>query len=202
MKNLSTYIKESVNPASVEAVFKAVLSPNVVKGFESYKGEDDPERFEAQDRNAQTICSLINNSRKDVKALTVKEYYMKTTGKDPDNLSKSKWSEFDAQNGDIICLDNKERVLCKIDLKISERYLGAVSLGSIINFDKDGLYLCCNLSNGKCKIVSHSDVENLAFRGMLTAPDPHKNYKGKSVVFNGQELTDEYFIKGIDIEKL
>lgn len=202
MKNLNTYVKESMNASPFEAIIKRVLSPNVIKKFEPCKGEDDLERFEAQDRNAQTICSLINNSQKDVKALTVKEYYMKISGKNPDNLSVKEWSEFDAQNGDIIFVDKNNNAICKIDLKVSNKYLGAVSLGSIINFDKDGLYLCCNLSNGKYKIVSHHDVEKLALKGMLAAPDPHKNYKGKSVVFNGQELTDEYFIKGIDIEKL
>lgn len=202
MKNLSTYIKESVNTSSFEAILKNVLSSNVIKGFKSYKGEDDSERFKAQDRNAQLICSLINDSQKNIKALTVKEYYITTTGKNPDTLSKSKWSEFDEQNGDIIFVDDNNTALCKIDLKVSEHYLGAVSLGSIINFDKDGLYLCCNLSNGKYKIASHHAVKGLALKGMLSAPDPHKNYKGEPVVFNGQKLTDEYFIKGIDIEKL
>ena len=202
MKNLNNYVKESINASPFEAIIKSVLLPNVIKKFEPYKGEDDLERFEAQDRNAQLICSLINDSQKDIKALTVKEYYMKKTGRNPYLLSKSRWSEFDAQNGDIIFVDNNGNALCKIDLKVSNKYLGAVSLGSIINFDKNGLYLCCNLSNGKYKIVSHYDIEELAIKGMLAAPDPHKNYKGKSVVFNGQELTDEYFIKGLDIEKL
>lgn len=202
MKNLNSYVKESINTSPFEAIIKSVLSPHIIKNFEPYKGEDDPDRFEAQDRNAQLICSLINDSQKDVKALTVKEYYKAITGRNPDLLSRSRWSEFDAQHGDIIFVDDNYNALCKIDLKVSERYLGAVSLGSIISFDKNGLYLCCKLSNGQYKIVSHHDVENMALIGLLTPPSTNRKYKGKSVVFNGQELTDEYFIKGIDIEKL
>lgn len=198
MKNLSTFLVESVGTAFIKEL-KNAMSSSIVKKFTPYGGEQDPNKYEAQDNNAKSVCDAINASGK-YKAVTVKEFYEMTTGKNPDNLSAAEWARFDRENGDIIFVDDNNKPLCKVDLKVSSDWLGAVSLGSIIDFDKNGLYACCCITTGEVKIVSHSDVEKLAKSGILSSPHSAKSYQGKPVKWNGQDCTTEYFVKGRDIK--
>ena len=199
MKNITVFLNESVDSNYCAKVLKAALTSSIVKSLIPFNGDQDPNRFEAQDQNAKTICDVINKSSK-YRAIPVREFYKIETGKNPDNLSVSEWAKYDRENGDIIFIDDNNNPLCKIDLKVSAGYLGAVTLNSIMDFDKNGLYACCNLKTGDSKIVSHSDVKKLANKGLLTEPSVHKVFKGKSVKWNGKDVTTEYFIKGKDIE--
>jgi hypothetical protein len=177
---------------------KSVLTPELIKKFIPYKNQYDPNRFNDQDKNAETICNIIN-SRGNCKAITVKEYFKLATGRDADSLNYWEWADYDSKNGDIIFIDDSNKPLCKVDLKVSNNYLGSITLSSIINFDKNGIYACCKLSTGEVKIITHSNVELLAKSGYLTAP--LNDYKGKPVIYNGQNVTTEHFIKGLVINK-
>ena len=162
--------------------------------------EGDSGQFTNQDTNAKRICNAINASEK-AKALTTAEYYTATTGKDPALLSKREWARFDRKNGDIIIVDDKNNALCKIDLKVSQKYTGSVALGSVVDFD-NGLYLCVNIGKGTYTIVTHEDVVNLAKSGKIYPPAESRSYKGFPVMWEGQRLTSEYYVRGSDIERL
>lgn len=187
--------------------FKKVINDNLttrmITGFEIYKGEGDPDRFAAQDRNAKRLCNVINNNKKydgSFVALTCAEYYKLTTGRDFNELSIREKANFDSSNGDIIFVDNAKNALCKVDLKTGTQYLGSVSLGSIVKFDENGLYVCCSIYNGKYAIVSHEYVKTLALSGKLLPPSVKHKYKGYPVEFAGRHLTSEYWVSGNNFE--
>jgi hypothetical protein len=125
-----------------------------------------------------------------------------TTNKDFDNLSEKEKSDFDAKNGDIIVLDKNDKVKYKIDVKISDKYLGAISLGSLSKFDENGYYLLICKTGKYFKLVSHKDVVSAVKNNDITLNQPTNKYKGYDVDWEGEKLTSEYFIKGNDLRKI
>ena len=129
-------------------------------------------RFTDQDYNARLLVDNFNKivffnkiySNKnigDYVAFTVEEYYnMDFKGNGPEflHLQYSNRADFDARNGDIIIIDNDTNKEYHVDLKTSYGYLGCISLGSLMKFNKDGYYLLIDIKNANSKFVSHKAV--------------------------------------------
>ena len=175
-------------------------------------------RFTDQDYNARLLIDNFNKivffnkiySNKSIGnyvAFTIEEYYniyFKDNGPEFLHLQYSNRADFDARNGDIIIIDNDTNKEYHVDLKTSYGYLGCVSLGSLMKFNKDGYYLLIDIKNANSKFVSHKDVVDALKSGKvsLNAPSERKKYKGYPIQWNRQQLTSEYYIKGSDIAKL
>lgn len=206
MKSLSKYIVEQLTtytnnvPSDILSIIKHLINNVDFKKLQSIKG-DDPDRFNKSKQNEQLFIDNFDND--DIKIFNTEEYYAlqnNSNNSSWENLSDKEKSNFDTKYGDIILQMNNKYIY--IDLKISDKYLGAVSLGSLVNFDKNGYYICINSSNGKYNIVSHSSlVDAVKEYPELLRPVINKQYKGYPVEWEGQQLTSEYFIAGKDIEK-
>lgn len=204
MKSLSKYIVEQLTtaytnnvPSDILSIIKHLINNVDFKKLQSIK-EDDPDRFDKSKQNEQLFIDNFDND--DIKIFNIEEYYELQNNSSWKNLSDKEKSNFDTKYGDIILQKNNKYIY--IDLKISDKSLGTVSLGSLVNFDKNGYYICINNSNGKYNIVSHSSlVDAVKEYPELLRPVINKQYKGYPVEWEGQQLTSEYFIAGKDIEK-
>ena len=175
-------------------------------------------RFTDQDYNAHLLVDNFNKivlfnkiySNKnigDIVALTIEEYYNMDFNGNAQQFMHLKYNDradYDARNGDIIIIDNDTNKEYHVDLKTSYGYLGCVSLGSLMKFNKDGYYLLIDIKNAISRFVSHKDVVDALKSGKvsLNAPSERKKYKGYPIQWNRQQLTSEYYIKGSDIAKL
>lgn len=103
-----------------------------------YAEEDDLNRFDIQKENGKLIDQAFDEINiKNLEALTTPDFYgLENNGLSFDKLSDKKKAEYGRKNGDIILVNNDEAVY-KIDAKISDKFLGAISLGSVVDFDKD-----------------------------------------------------------------
>ena len=198
MKNLKTFILES--QSELLAMIKRMMDSIDYSKLKSYAGEQDPNKFDVQKENELLLISNINEG--DFKFIGTSEYYNIETGKKFDNLSIKEKADYDSKNGDIIILDKDNNIKFRIDVKISDKYLGAISLGSLTKFDKDGYYLLICKTDKFFKVVSHKDVVNNVKSGKLKLNAPINKYKGYDVKWEGENLTSEYFIKGADLRKI
>ena len=198
MKNLKTFILES--QSELLAMIKRMMDSIDYSKLKSYAGEQDPNKFDVQKENELLLISNINEG--DFKFIGTSEYYNIETGKKFDNLSIKEKADYDSKNGDIIILDKDNNIKFRIDVKISDKYLGAISLGSLTKFDKDGYYLLICKTDKFFKVVSHKDVVNNVKSGKLKLNAPINKYKGYDVTWEGENLTSEYFIKGADLRKI
>ena len=198
MKNLKTFILES--QSELLAMIKRMMGSIDYSKLKSYAGEQDPNKFDVQKENELLLISNINEG--DFKFIGTSEYYNIETGKKFDNLSIKEKADYDSKNGDIIILDKDNNIKFRIDVKISDKYLGAISLGSLTKFDKDGYYLLICKTDKFFKVVSHKDVVNNVKSGKLKLNAPINKYKGYDVKWEGENLTSEYFIKGADLRKI
>ena len=198
MKNLKTFILES--QSEFLAMIKRMMGSIDYSKLKSYAGEQDPNKFDVQKENELLLISNINEG--DFKFVGTSEYYNIETGKNFDNLSIKEKADYDSKNGDIIILDKDNNIKFRIDVKISDKYLGAISLGSLTKFDKDGYYLLICKTGKFFKIISHKDVVDNVKSGKLKLNAPINKYKGYDVKWEGENLTSEYFIKGADLRKI
>ena len=198
MKNLKTFILES--QSELLAMIKRMMGSIDYSKLKSYDGEQDPNKFDVQKENELLLISNINEG--DFKFVGTSEYYNIETGKNFDNLSIKEKADYDSKNGDIIILDKDNNIKFRIDVKISDKYLGAISLGSLTKFDKDGYYLLICKTGKFFKIISHKDVVDNVKSGKLKLNAPINKYKGYDVKWEGENLTSEYFIKGADLRKI
>ena len=198
MKNLKTFILES--QSELLAMIKRMMGSIDYSKLKSYAGEQDPNKFDVQKENELLLISNINEG--DFKFVGTSEYYNIETGKNFDNLSIKEKADYDSKNGDIIILDKDNNIKFRIDVKISDKYLGAISLGSLTKFDKDGYYLLICKTGKFFKIISHKDVVDNVKSGKLKLNAPINKYKGYDVKWEGENLTSEYFIKGADLRKI
>lgn len=175
-------------------------------------------RFTDQDYNARLLADNFNKivlfnkiySNKnigDIVAISIEEYYNMDFNGNAQQFMHLKYNDradYDARNGDIIIIDNDTNKEYHVDLKTSYGYLGCISLGSLMKFNKDGYYLLIDIKNAISKLVSHKDVIDALKYGKisLNAPSEHKKYKGYPIQWNRQQLTSEYYIKGSDLAKL
>ena len=198
MKNLKTFILES--QSELLAMIKRMLGSIDYSKLKSYAGEQDPNKFDVQKENELLLISNINEG--DFKFVGTSEYYNIETGKNFDNLSIKEKADYDSKNGDIIILDKDNNIKFRIDVKISDKYLGAISLGSLTKFDNDGYYLLICKTGKFFKVISHKDVVDNVKSGKLKLNAPINKYKGYDVKWEGENLTSEYFIKGADLRKI
>lgn len=198
MKNLKTFILES--QSELLAMIKRMMGSIDYSKLKSYAGEQDPNKFDVQKENELLLISNINEG--DFKFVGTSEYYNIETGKNFDNLSIKEKADYDSTNGDIIILDKDNNIKFRIDVKISDKYLGAISLGSLTKFDKDGYYLLICKTGKFFKVISHKDVVDNVKSGKLKLNAPINKYKGYDVKWEGENLTSEYFIKGTDLRKI
>ena len=198
MKNLKTFILES--QSELLAMIKRIMGSIDYSKLKSYAGEQDPNKFDVQKENELLLISNINEG--DFKFVGTSEYYNIETGKNFDDLSIKEKADYDSKNGDIIILDKDNNIKFRIDVKISDKYLGAISLGSLTKFDKDGYYLLICKTGKFFKVISHKDVVDNVKSGKLKLNAPINKYKGYDVKWEGENLTSEYFIKGADLRKI
>lgn len=198
MKNLKTFILES--QSELLAMVKRMMGSIDYSKLKSYAGEQDPNKFDIQKENELLLISNINEG--DFKFVGTSEYYNIETGKKFDSLSVKEKADYDSKNGDIIILDKDNNIKFRIDVKISDKYLGAISLGSLTKFDNDGYYLLICKTGKFFKVISHKDVVDNVKSGKLKLNAPINNYKGYDVKWEGENLTSEYFIKGADLRKI
>ena len=198
MKHLKTFILES--QSELLAMVKRMMGSIDYSKLKSYDGEQDPNKFDVQKENELLLISNINEG--DFKFVGTSEYYNIETGKKFDNLSIKEKADYDSKNGDIIILDKDNNIKFRIDVKISDKYLGAISLGSLTKFDNDGYYLLICKTGEFFKVVSHKDVVDNIKSGKLKLNPPINKYKGYDVTWEGEKLTSEYFIKGADLRKI
>lgn len=198
MKNLKTFILES--QSELLAMIKRMMGSIDYSKLKSYAGEQDPNKFDVQKENELLLISNINEG--DFKFVGTSEYYNIETGKNFDNLSIKEKADYDSKNGDIIILDKDNNIKFRIDVKISDKYLGAISLGSLTKFDNDGYYLLICKTGKFFKVISHKDVVDNVKSGKLKLNAPINKYKGYDVKWEDENLTSEYFIKGTDLRKI
>ena len=198
MKNLKTFILES--QSELLAMIKRMMGSIDYSKLKSHAGEQDPNKFDVQKENELLLISNINEG--DFKFVGTSEYYNIETGKNFDNLSIKEKADYDSKNGDIIILDKDNNIKFRIDVKISDKYLGAISLGSLTKFDKDGYYLLICKTGKFFKVISHKDVVDNVKSGKLKLNAPINKYKGYDVKWEGENLTSEYFIHGADLRKI
>ena len=198
MKSIKQYILES--QSELLAMVKRMMGSIDYLKLKSYSGEQDPNKFDIQKENELLLISNINEG--DFKFVGTSEYYNIETGKKFNNLSVKEKADYDSKNGDIIILDKDNNIKFRIDVKISDKYLGAISLGSLTKFDNDGYYLLICKTGKFFKVVSHKDVVDNVKSGKLKLNPPLNNYKGYDVKWEGENLTSEYFIKGADLRKI
>ena len=198
MISLKTFILES--QSELLAMVKRMMGSIDYSKLKSYDGEQDPNKFDIQKENELLLISNINEG--DFKFVGTSEYYNIETGKKFDNLSIKEKADYDSKNGDIIILDKDNNIKFRIDVKISDKYLGAISLGSLTKFDNDGYYLLICKTGEFFKVVSHKDVVDNIKSGKLKLNPPINKYKGYDVTWEGEKLTSEYFIKGADLRKI
>lgn len=198
MKNIKTFILES--QSELLAMIKRMMGSIDYSKLKSYAGEQDPNKFDIQKENELLLISNINEG--DFKFVGTSKYYNIETGKKFDSLSVKEKADYDSKNGDIIILDKDNNIKFRIDVKISDKYLGAISLGSLTKFDNDGYYLLICKTGKFFKVISHKDVVDNVKSGKLKLNPPLNNYKGYDVKWEGENLTSEYFIKGADLRKI
>lgn len=183
----------------------APISANVIKNLITYGGQGDFYKFDAQTKNADTIISLMHTDK--YKVMSCRDFYDATHEYKYRELSKVAQSIFDKKNGDIIVTDMDNNPIYCIDLKISNKYMGAVNAGSLFDFrgiaKRQHIYLCANISTGDKRIFSHDALYDAVVDGVTSLHEPTNTYKGYPVHDKklGSTLS-EYFVKGLDIAKI
>ena len=196
MKDLRKYIFES--SSELMSMIKRMMGSVDYGKLQSWS-EQDANKFDKQKENELLIAKDFNEG--DFTIIGTAEYYSKIKDGDFNKLGQKEKSEFDTQNGDLIIMKNDKPVYF-IDVKISDKYLGAISLGSLVNFNKDGYYLLICKTGKFFKVISHKEVEDAVKNGKLNLNAPVNDYKGYDVKWEGEDKTSEWFIKGNDLRKL
>ena len=205
MKTLKEFILESSIDAEVpSAVYK--ICDELVRHLDYSKlketDDQDPDRFDISKENEQLFIDGFANANTEYTALSTQDYYnLLNKANKWENLSIKEKADFDTQNGDIIIVDEDNKPLYFIDVKISSGRVGAVSLGSLVNFNENGYYICIDKTNKTAKFVSHkalvSAVKENQKKYLYPAIKGRK--EGYQVKWEGQDLTSEYYIPGKQI---
>lgn len=208
MKNIKEYIVESAKTYknNVNANAKRLLEATMnLVDLSKLKPTNtkDLNRFDISKENEQMFVNMMNKTDRgngrfpDFTAYTSQEYYEKILKNgDYTSLSTKEKADFDSEYGDIIVCDSKSNILWCVDLKVSEKFIGAVSLGSLSKFNDKGIYLCVNKSNKKYKIVSHKSLVDAVKEDRSLLQEPTNSYKGYPVKWEGEDLTSEWFVPG------
>ena len=209
MKTLNTFLIESIeyrDPEVSSQVYK--ICENLTRHLDYSKLKEtndyDPNRFDISKENEHLFIESFENSNSEYTALSTQDYYELTQPNVKwENLSAKEKADFDTKNGDIIIVDKDNKPVYFIDIKISTNRVGAVSLGSLANFNEDGYYICINKTNRQSVYVSHKALVKAVKENQKKYLYPYvKGHKeGYSVKWEGQDLTSEYFVPGKEIVK-
>lgn len=205
MKTLKNFILESsVNAEVPTNVYKICDELTRHLDYSKLKetNDQDPDRFDISKENEQLFIDSFTNANTEYTALSTQDYYsLLNKGTKWENLSTKEKADFDTQNGDIIIVDENNKPLYFIDVKISSGRVGAVSLGSLANFNENGYYICIDKTNKLAKFVSHKALVKAVKENQKTyLYQPIKGHKeGYPVKWEGQNLTSEYYIPGKQI---
>ena len=210
MKNLKEYIIESSETfdAKLSSQFRGFCE-NLVRNVDYSKlketDEYDPNRFDISKENEQLFIDSFAETNKEFHAISSQEYFaILNPDKKFENLSAKEKSDFDTKYGDIIIIDDNDKPVCFVDIKISNNYFGAVSLGSLANFVEDGCYICVNKSKYESVFVSHKALVEKVKEDQDKFLHPvikGRKYEGYPIKWEGQDLTSEYFVPGNQIAK-
>lgn len=209
MKNLSTFLMESSETKDPEVPSKVYkICENLTRHLDYSKLEEtndyDPDRFDKSKENESLFIESFANSNSGYTALSTQDYYALTQPNNKwENLSTKEKADFDTKNGDIIIVDEDNKPVYFIDIKISADRVGAVSLGSLANFNENGYYICINKTNGQSVYVSHKALVKAVKENQKKYLYPYvRGHKeGYPIKWEGQDLTSEYFVPGKEILK-
>ena len=209
MRTFKKYLYESLMSydADVPANIKELLNSLVNElNFTQLQivDDNDPNRFDIAKANEQLLIDSFNKNTVEYKALSSREYYgLTNNGTNWNSLSAKEQSTFDTENGDIVIVDENDKPVCFVDVKISKNELGVISLGSIANFNDDGYYICINKEARQVKFVSHKAVVKAVKENEdLLNPVLRGRYEGYPIKWNGKDLTSEYFVMGKTIGQI
>ena len=207
MNNLSNYIIESMETYDAEVPTQAHKICDALTCRLDYSqlqetNDQDPNRFDISKENEQLFIDSFANTNTEYTALSTQDYYKLTNPKmEWENLSTKEKADFDTKNGDIIIVDKNNKPIYFIDIKISNNYVGAVSLGSLANFNENGIYVCVCKKQKLVKFVSHKALVKAVKENQKKYLKPVINGRkeGYPVDWEGQKLTSEYFVPGKEI---
>lgn len=208
MKTLLQYICESNNIYSrgINNTIKSICD-DLMSGinYSKFKQvyDNTPEQFDKY--NEMILIDNFKNTS--YKAVTTSEYYkLVNNNKKWENLSASEQGKFDKENGDIIILDENNKPVYFIDVKVSTNYnfVGSISVGSLSSFNENGIYLCISKQNKKYLVVTHKDLMTLIKNNPeLISNKSELNYRNGDIInFMGEKRNTEDYIKGKDLEKI
>lgn len=207
MKTLVQYICESNNIYSngIDNTIKSICD-DLMSGVDYSKfkqvNDNTPEQF---DKHNEMI--LIDNFKNtSYKAVTTSEYYtLLNNDLKWENLSASEQGKFDKENSDIIILDENNKPVYFIDVKVStnSNFVGAISVGSLSSFNENGIYLCISKQNKKYLVVTHKDLMTLIKNNpeIISNKSERNNRNGVIINFMGEKRNTEDYISGKDLEK-
>lgn len=212
MKSITIYINEkliinktSINDqisnngvdTNINLRIKDALSNLNFKEFKSFS-PDDLNRFDISKENEKLFIDAFEDSK--LKAISSIDYYDANHRDKFKYLSPIEKAKIDRTLGDVILIDANGEAKYYIDLKISNSHIGAISMGSLSEFNSDGIYICINKASESYIIVSHNVISDLVKNGDIKINSAINSYKGYEVEFNGETYQSEDFIKGDDIE--
>lgn len=207
MKTLVQYICESNNIYSknidntVKSICDDLMSGIDYSKFKQVK-DNTPEQF-----NKYNELLLIDNFKNtSYKAVTTSEYYaLLNNDVKWENLSDTEKGKFDKKNGDIIILDENNKPVYFIDVKVStnSKFASAISVGSLSSFNKNGIYLCISQQSKKYLVITHKDVMSLIENDpkIISNKSERNNRNGDIINFMGEKRNTEDYIKGKDLER-
>ena len=205
MKKIVNYVYKSLNAvdsgvdSNIENLIESTLSKIDCNSFKEIK-LNDLSRFDISKENEKLFIDAFESTK--LKALSTADYNDSINDVKFNDLKVLDKADFDAKNGDIIIVDEDKKDICHIDLKISENFLGAVSIGSLVKFNENGVYACINKSNNSYKLVSHKVLYELVKNDLSLITTCTTNHEGYEVIFEGKKYMSEDFIKGNDINRL
>ena len=173
MKTLTKYITESIN--------QQYLSKLNLTGIPQSSNDElgkPQEKF---------VIDKLNEAYPEYKWISTKEYY-----------DKSYDSKKHLVDGDIVGLEN-DKVKFFLDVKVSKntnkKYVGVISLNSILNFGEEHhYYLCVNYDGSKFIVKKSKEIKDLFNKTEKCLKVTSDNDRNKTV----QKDLDKYLNKFID----
>lgn len=207
MKTLVQYICESNNIYSrgIDNTIKSICD-DLMSGVDYSKFkqvyDNTPEQFDKY--NEMLLIDNFKNTS--YKAVTTSEYYkLINNNKKWENLSASEQGKFDKENGDIIILDENNKPVYFIDVKVStnSNFVGAISVGSLSSFNENGIYLCISKQSKKYLVVTHKDLMTLIKNNpeIISNKSERNDRNGDIINFMDEKRNTEDYIDGKDLEK-
>lgn len=176
MKKLVEYINESLNKNEF-GFFESGNGKFKIKTKTDSNADEATRNYIAK-KQEKEIIDIINNEH-----LTDSKYTAISSSDYAKNIEKTNWSsKYDLEHGDIVIIDNSNKPVMFIDVKVSdtEGLLGAITINSLLNFGKtsdDHYYLLLSDLGFKHKLVKGKDVWNAFEKNKTLYVSKHRKYK-------------------------